>query len=384
MYRFFHFGQWLILPKIMAISVISLSLITTIIIFYFSPNIEQRMLEEKKAGLKNVVDIAFVIFNDYETLVKSGLMTREEAQNRAILKLKNLRYSGNEYFWINDTGLRMVMHPIMPNLDGTDIKDIKDSTGKYLFREFESIGQNSGSGFVEYLWPKPGGKEPAAQVSYVKLYEPWKWVLGSGIYVESIKKDMTKLNYLLFFGTILFALVTMALATVIGRGITRPLKQVIDGLQDIGNGKGDAALTNRITITSNDEIGLISTEFNSLMESISILANFKKVIEEEDSVEEVFSRLGDVFVDQLRIPGCVIYALVRDQSKMEQVYPVNAEQLDSFCDSSILEDCDSCKAKRTAHVVSSLTYPSICRKFHVKENYEHYCIPLIVGGGVLG
>src|ERR1039457_4604529 len=107
MYRFFHFGQWLILPKIMAISVISLSLITTIIIFYFSPNIEQRMLEEKKAGLKNVVDIAFVIFNDYETLVKSGLMTREEAQNRAILKVKNLRYSGNEYFWIDRKSTRL-------------------------------------------------------------------------------------------------------------------------------------------------------------------------------------------------------------------------------------------------------------------------------------
>jgi len=384
MFRFLRFGQWPILPKIMAISVISLSFVTTVIIFYFSPHIEQKMLEEKKTNLKNVVDIAFGIFDEHEALVDSGLMSSKEAQGHALLRLKSLRYSEKEYFWINDTDVRMVMHPIRPDLDGTDQKDTRDPTGKYLFREFVKIAQSIGSGYVEYLWPKPGEKEPAAKISYVKLYEPWGWVLGSGIYVDDIKKDMAKLRYYLLTGTILFTLVTLTLATIIGQGITRPLKKVINGLQDIANGKGDAALTKRIAITSIDEIGVLSAEFNSLMESINSLTVFKKVIEEDDSVEEVYSRLGEVFSKQLGVCGCVIYEVIGDQNKLIQVYPADAEQDEPLCDRVILENCETCKAKRTAHVISSLTYPSICRKFHVKEGQEHYCIPLVVGGGVLG
>ena len=384
MFRIIRFGQWPILPKIMAISVISLSFITTIIIFYFTPQIENRMLEEKKTGLKNVVDISFEIFNDCDALAKAGLMTRAEAQNHAIQRLKSLRYSGNEYFWINDTQARMVMHPIRPDLDGTDIKDTKDPNGTYLFREFVKIAQTNGSGYVEYLWPKPGEKEPAAKISYVKLYQPWKWILGSGIYVDDIKKDMDKLRYLLLFGTLIFTLVTLTLATVIGQGITRPLKKVINGLQDIANGKGDAALTQRIAITSIDEIGLLSAEFNSLMESINNLSRFKKVIDEDDNLQDVYTRLGEVFSKQLGVHCCVIYEVISDQNKLVQVYPADPEQNEAFCDRSILENCDSCKAKRTAHVISSLTYPSICRRFHIKEGKEHYCIPLVVGGGILG
>ena len=384
MFRFIRFGQWPILPKIMAISVISLSFVATVVVFYFSPHIEQKMLEEKKANLKNVVEIAFGIFNDYDAAVKDSLMTETEAQNRAILRLKKLRYSGNEYFWINDTGLKMVMHPIRPELDGTDLKETRDPDGKYLFREFVRICQRNGSGYVEYLWPKPGESEPAGKISYVKLYEPWGWVLGSGIYVDDIKKDMAKLRYYLLSGTLLFTLVTLTLATIIGQGITRPLKKVINGLQDIANGKGDAALTKRIAITSIDEIGLLSAEFNSLMESINSLTIFKKVIEEDESVEEVYSRLGEVFSNQPGVRGCVMYEVVGDQNKLEQVYPADFEQGEPFCDRSILENCDSCKAKRTAHVISSFTFPSICRRFHVQAGLEHYCIPLVVGGGVLG
>jgi diguanylate cyclase (GGDEF)-like protein len=342
------------------------------------------MLEEKKANLKNVIEIGFGILSDYEELVKDGLMTAKEAQSRAALRLKSLRYSGNEYFWVNDTDVRMVMHPIKPELDGTDLKDVRDPNGKYIFREFVKICRSSGSGYVEYLWPKPGERESAAKISYVKLYEPWGWVLGSGIYVDDIKKDMAKLRYYLLSGTILFTLVTLTLATIIGQGITRPLKKVINGLQDIANGKGDAALTKRIAITSIDEIGLLSAEFNRLMESINSLTTFKKVIEEDDSVEEVYSRLGEVFSNQFGVCACAIYEVVGDLNKLEQVYPADAEQDEHFCDRSILENCESCKAKRTAHVISSLTYPSICRKFHVKAGLEHYCIPLVVGGGVFG
>jgi len=384
MFRCIRFGQWPILPKIMAISVISLSFITIVIVFFFTPHIEQKMLEEKKDNLKNAVEIASRVFADHDALVKEGVMTEKEAQDRAAHALKALRFSGNEYFWVNDANLKMVMHPIRPELNGTDLKDIRDPNGKFIFRESVRLAQNNGSGFVEYLWAKPGETMPAEKISYVKMFDPWKWVLGSGIYVDDIHKDMAKLKYYLLSGTVLFTLITLTLATVIGQGITRPLKKVIGGLQDIANGKGDAALTKRIAITSIDEIGLLSAEFNSLMESINNLTVFKKIIEEDDCVEEVYARLGELFRGFTGVACCVIYQVCGDSKRFEQVYPPAGEPVESSCSDSIKEKCDSCKAMRTAHVISSLTYPSICQKSRLREGQEHYCVPLVVGGGVFG
>jgi diguanylate cyclase (GGDEF)-like protein len=384
MKRLLYFRQWPILLKIMTISVISVSFITAVIVCFFAPHIERRMLETKKEGLKNVVDVAFGVFHDYDRLVRNGQLTLGEAQARAAQKIGELRYGDKEYFWINDVNLKMVMHPVRPELDGKDLTNTQDPKGKYLFRDFVNVSKANGSGFVDYLWPKPGEDAPVPKVSYVRLYDAWGWVLGSGVYVDDVGRDMGRLRSVLMIGTLLFTFVTLAFTAVVGAGITRPLRRVIDGLQDIASGKGDIVLDKRIAITSIDEIGLLSSEFNSLMESINALTVFKKVIEEDDSVEEVYRRLGEVFSSQLGLSDCRIYEVIGSQGKMAQVHPVAASQSEASCGPEIEENCELCKAKRTAHTISSLTYPSICRYFRAEPGKEHCCIPLVVGGGTVG
>jgi diguanylate cyclase (GGDEF)-like protein len=345
---------------------------------------EQRLLDAKKEGLKNVVDVAFGVFGEYDTLVGNGEMQLAEAQTRAVQKIRRLRYGEKEYFWINDVSMKMVMHPIKPELDGTDVTNNQDPNGKYLFREFVRISKSNGSGIVDYLWPKPGEDAPVPKISYVRLYEPWGWILGSGIYVDDVEQEMSRLRAVLIVGNAIFAVVTLAFAGLIGAGITRPLRRVIDGLKEIASGKGDIVLNKRIAISSIDEIGVLSSEFNGLMESIGKLTVFKKVIEEDDSVEEVYRRLGEVFSGQLGLNDCTIYEVVTDHARMVQVYPVTAAQGDRKCHPAVAENCDLCKAKRTAHVISSLTYPSMCRHFRAGPGEEHCCIPLVVGGGTVG
>lgn len=387
MNRLFSFRQWPILLKIMAISVISLSFISAVIPLFFVPQIERRLLDAKKEGLKSVVDVAFNTLGEYDTLVRGGQMSVAEAQQRAAQNIRGLRYHEKEYFWINDVNLKMVMHPIHPELDGTDLSSTRDPNGKYLFKEFVGVAKANGSGVVDYLWPKPGEDAPAAKISYVRLYEPWGWILGSGIYVDDVKKDMAQLRTVLFAGNVLFALVTLCFAALIGAGIMRPLRKVIEGLKDIANGKvgkGDIVLNKRIAITSIDEIGLLSSEFNGLMESIGRLTVFKQVIEEDDSVEDVYRRLGEVFSGQLGLSDCHIYEVLGSQSRMVQVFPVSTSGEELRCDPEVAENCDLCKAKKTAHTISSLTYPSICRHFRAGPGQEHCCIPLVVRGATVG
>lgn len=381
MKRLLSFRQWPILPKIMAISVVSIAVTCATVVFHVTPRLHQRLLALKAEGVKNVVDATFGIFVEYDALARSGAMSLEEAQARAAAKVRSTRYGEREYLWVNDVSMRMLVHPTR-ELEGKDMSGWRDPNGKYLFREFVEVCRARGSGVVSYLWPKPGETVPVRKVSHVRLYEPWGWILGSGVYVDHVDQEMDRLRTVLVLGMALFSAFTLALAGIVGSRITRPLKSVIGGLQDIARGKGDVGLSRRIAITSIDEIGLLSSEFNSLMESIAALSAFKKVIEEEDSLEDVYYRLGEAVSSQGGISVCRIWA-VGEANELARRYPLQDGSEGDPCDAGVLERGDLCKARRTGHSISSLAYPGVCRRFHGGEGRHHCCLPLVANGAAV-
>ena len=72
---------------------------------------------------------------------------------------------------------RMVMHPIKPEMNGSDLSNYKDPAGTLLFVEFVNVVRKDGSGFVPYQWPKPGFDKPQPKLSYVVGFAPWNWVI---------------------------------------------------------------------------------------------------------------------------------------------------------------------------------------------------------------
>ena len=138
--------------------------------------------EEQRSQAKVAVESALGVIAHYGELEASGTMTREAAQAAAAAAIREMRYSGEEYFWINDMGPTMVMHPIKPELDGTDLSANADPNGKKLFVEFVQTVEAQGSGFVDYLWPKPGEEEPQPKVSYVTGYEQhWDQLFAASV-----------------------------------------------------------------------------------------------------------------------------------------------------------------------------------------------------------
>ncbi|GAB4113488.1 MAG: methyl-accepting chemotaxis protein [Rubrivivax sp.] len=120
---------------------------------------------------------------------QAGRMSREQAQALAREAIAQLRYADGDYFWINDMTPRMVMHPVKPELDGRDLADFKDPNGVPLFKRFVETVQRDRAGFVAYQWPKPGSQQPVDKVSYVMGFEPWGWIVGSGVYVDHVASD---------------------------------------------------------------------------------------------------------------------------------------------------------------------------------------------------
>jgi methyl-accepting chemotaxis protein len=133
-------------------------------------NERSNLLAEKQEEAKNLVAVPYSIITQQYRLEKEGKISRGEAQRRAIEALKGIRYDGDNYFWINDMHPTMVMHPVKAQLDGEDLTNYKDSSGKALFVEMVRTVRKDGQGFVRYQWPRPGNKSerPVAKLSFVK------------------------------------------------------------------------------------------------------------------------------------------------------------------------------------------------------------------------
>ncbi|MCE3605531.1 methyl-accepting chemotaxis protein [Massilia sp. P8910] len=185
---------------------------------------EKRLiLEERQNNVRQAVETAHGIVAYFHGLSEKGGMSRAEAQKNALAAIKVLRYNKTEYFWVQDQTPVVLMHPIKPALDNTNVSATKDTTGKQLFVEFADTVKASGAGFSFYMWPKPGSDAPVQKVSYVMGFAPWGWIVGSGVYIDTV--DTTIRARLLTFslGALVLAGLLLALGLVIGRGLLRQL-----------------------------------------------------------------------------------------------------------------------------------------------------------------
>ncbi|MBS1145111.1 MAG: methyl-accepting chemotaxis protein [Proteobacteria bacterium] len=165
-----------------AMTVVALAALLTIILI----NGKSQMLEDRQAKVRNLVESAHGVLVRFEKEARDGRMSVEDAKKAAAATIGVMRYEKVEYFWINDLQDTMVMHPIKPELDGKKLDQIKDKNGKLLFVAFNAMVKAKGAGFVDYLWPKPGSEEGVPKISYVMGFEPWGWVIGSGIYIDDV------------------------------------------------------------------------------------------------------------------------------------------------------------------------------------------------------
>jgi len=195
-----------------------------------SMQIEKSVMTERKVATRQVVEEALGVVKAFAARADSGELTQAQAQAQAVETLRSLRYSGSEYFWINDMTPVMIMHPFKPELEGTDLNGITDPQGDHLFVEFVDTVKATGSGYVAYEWPKPGVEAPQPKISYVTGYEPWGWVIGSGVYVDDVQKVAAAQALRLIMWGLGILAVTAAFALVVGRGISTRVNEVTAAL----------------------------------------------------------------------------------------------------------------------------------------------------------
>ncbi|MEI6986419.1 MAG: methyl-accepting chemotaxis protein [Rhodospirillaceae bacterium] len=209
------------------------------------------LLQDREVKTQNLVEVAHGLISSFAAQAKAGTISTEEAQKRALAALETLRYGSGDYFWVNDMHPVMIQHP-KKELNGKDLSTFKDPTGKLLFMEFVKTVREQGGGFVPYLWPKPGHDKPVPKISYVKGFQEWGWIVGSGIYLDDVAaifRSQVILLGSLALGIMIFVIV---LSLAISRGITRPIHEMIEVMTLLANGNLDVVVPAK---GRGDEIG---------------------------------------------------------------------------------------------------------------------------------
>ena len=156
---------------------------------YMLRQIHTDLYSGKSEKIEHVVQSAAGILKHFHSLESAGSLSREEAQKQAMEVVRGLRYDAQEYFWINDQTPVMLMHPMNAKLEGQNLSGFKDPDGKALFNEMVAITRSQGAGQVDYRWPKPGATDPVPKISYVELFQPLGWIIGSCVYVDDVQVE---------------------------------------------------------------------------------------------------------------------------------------------------------------------------------------------------
>ncbi|MBB1331134.1 methyl-accepting chemotaxis protein [Pseudoalteromonas sp. SR43-7] len=255
--------------------------------------------DEQYIKTQNVVETAYSIIEHYYALEQDNTLTQQQAQSQALNAIKALRYDKTNYFWINNYQPTMVMHPIKPALDGKDLTNNKDPDGKALFVDMVNIVKRSGEGFIPYKWPKPGKDKPVEKIAFVKGFNQWQWIIGSGVYLDSIDEAFSEQRNLIVISAIIMIIAVILLSYFIGKSILIPTRLAADMMKDISQGEGD--LTRKLNESGNDEISELSRSFNlfalKMRESLVHVAQSANDVSEHAHTVDDSSRTSHSFIE---------------------------------------------------------------------------------------
>lgn len=182
----------IVFPSILAIILFIVSMFVVIL-----PSFEQNIMDKKKEMISELTNTAWSLLEEFDNEHKKLNYSLEDAKKLAASRIEKIRY-GNEnkdYFWIIDMHPTMIMHPYRSELKQTDLSDYEDPNGVKLFVQAAETVRLDGEGFIDYMWQwKDDSTRIVPKLSYVKGYEPWGWIVGTGIYLEDVQEEISTMK----------------------------------------------------------------------------------------------------------------------------------------------------------------------------------------------
>ena len=281
------------------IAIAGTSLITAICVsavFSFNAVIENHRHTEEYRGrlearvqdqLRQETETAMSVVQFFYDQQRAGRMSEDQAKQFAENAIRDLRYDdGQGYFWIDTyQGVNLVLLGDKA-VEGKSRWDYKDSDGQLAVQEWIANGQKNGGGFTNYTYAKPNSSTPLPKLGYTLAFEPWHWVVGTGVWIDQIDNRQTEyadgLNAELRWtlaksaiAVILLEIGSVLLAIWIGSHFAEPLKVFTRRLNAFRDGdfRPDKDEEGKIysVFHRNDEIGTIGRSVGTMREHVRVL-----------------------------------------------------------------------------------------------------------------
>ena len=263
------------------------------------------ILDGYKREVKSQVQSGLTMVQYYYDQYKNGQMDEDTAKTMALDTLRNFRYGdeGDGYIWIDSTDYTLVMHPILPDKEKTNRRQLEDNNGVMIIQEIMKVAQQGG-GFNEFIFTKSDGKTEAPKIAYSQEFEPWNWVLTTGCYVDDISatidssdntkqisKTFQRNIYELIWESIVIIIAMVIITILIIKRVIKVLDVVKGKLESISSGDLTGAIDGKYA-RRQDELGLMVRNTNESIENFSeiikdSLVISKKVTDSGDNVKDM-------------------------------------------------------------------------------------------------
>lgn len=233
--------------------------------------IETELMASFDQMLKSEVETAVTLLQGFADKINSGELSEVQGHKQAADVLRGITYGDGGYFWADTRdGLNVVL-PGSTGVEGTNRLHLVDSNGTEFIKKIIAAGMEGG-GFTEYWFPKLGETTPMPKRSFSKYFEPFSWVVGTGLYFDDIdvivnnfrkerEQELAQTITLVVIISTLTLLAGILLAFIIGRTISRPIVDLSEKTTQISAGN----LTVDIHTQLSDEVGILSNSINEMV-----------------------------------------------------------------------------------------------------------------------
>ena len=269
----------------------------------------QSLTESVERELKLETESAITVLANVYKRQQAGEFTEEQAKKLAADLVRQMRYDdGAGYFYIDTyDGVNVVL--LGRDAEGKSRINSQDPEGKYYIKEMIANGRNGG-GYTDLMFAKPNESTPLPKRNYTEAFEPYQWVVGTGVWIDYIDSKVDQQQAAAdeaLHSQIIKMLITLLILVILFAGagvwisgqIVRPIQLVTRKLEVLATGdlrldssdetevstaKGKLAnITSLASLTGgNDEVGIMSRAMQTLQKNISTM--MKQI---KDSAEEV-------------------------------------------------------------------------------------------------
>jgi len=289
------------------ISAFIIGAISTYMIFSTNSDRIDQMEDQLRTGydenIKHQVEIVVNGISAITNQMDSGKLTKSEAEVLAADVIRNSKYGENGYFWCDTVeGVNVVLLG-RTEVEGTNRLELADANGNQMVKGFIALVQKEGAGFYDYYFPKPNEDVPLPKRAYVKLFEPFGWVIGTGNYIddidatialerETMQTQMTSTLLFLILAILVSLGIIIVIAIVFGNSISKPIMKLTEILNktsqlDIQNDDSYDYL-----LKYKDETGIIANSVANLRVALrTIIEEMKKDAVQLESSSEILKKV---------------------------------------------------------------------------------------------